>query len=217
VLHVIPAGADAEGSTVLLESPRMRELLAWASREYECVLVDTPPLLRSADATALARLVPDVLLVVDSRSTRRSETAEALDRLELVGSRPVAVVLNHCDEGSRYDRRRLRRTSPDPEQRAAAADATADAPVADTAGPATADPATAGPATADPVPVRPDAGTEPPAPPRPPARTNGSSPSPAADEPVGARATSEYVGEPTVRIPSPFPRVAASGRSSHPG
>ncbi len=69
---------------------------------FDYVIMDSPPIMRVADATVLARFADTMLLVVAARRTRQRVVAEALRRL-MIAAKPVGFVLTnsarrHVDE-----------------------------------------------------------------------------------------------------------------------
>ena len=84
-LDVLAAGPIPPNPTQLVESPRMRELLAQAEEEYDFVVVDTPPILLVADAIPLVSAVSGVLAVTAvgvSTKTSANDLAEQLERMD---------------------------------------------------------------------------------------------------------------------------------------
>jgi capsular exopolysaccharide synthesis family protein len=61
---------------------------------FDYVIIDSPPVMRVADATVLARFVDTVILVVAARRTRQRTVAEALRRM-LAVARPIGIVLTN--------------------------------------------------------------------------------------------------------------------------
>lgn len=81
-VDVLAHGERLENPLVLLSSERMGALLAEASRRYDTVLLDTPPVLTVADSVPLLEVVDSVLLVARLGQTTR----HAADRFnELLG------------------------------------------------------------------------------------------------------------------------------------
>lgn len=97
-LVVLPVGTKREGSTELLASMRMRELADEISRRYKdrVVLFDSPPVLATTTASALAPLVGQVVLVAEAGSTKHETIREALQRLDRVTI--TGVILNKAKQ-----------------------------------------------------------------------------------------------------------------------
>ena len=93
-LRLIPAGAlDADSPNLLttrLLGPRLAELRA----DFDFVIIDAPPLLRYADATALARLSDGIVLVLEAESTRKDAALQAAEKLRSSNVSIIGAVLN---------------------------------------------------------------------------------------------------------------------------
>jgi Mrp family chromosome partitioning ATPase len=75
-------------------SQHMQKLLHELAQQVDVVLIDSPPVLPVADATALAQAVDGVLLVLEAGKTRRQAARHAVESLHQVGANLVGVVLN---------------------------------------------------------------------------------------------------------------------------
>jgi capsular exopolysaccharide synthesis family protein len=91
---VIPAGAAAEGPSDLLSSRRMNEVIARLKRDFDYIVLDTPPLLSVIDALALAPLADRILLTIDIGRTRQASIAQAFRLLNPQAARIGGMVLN---------------------------------------------------------------------------------------------------------------------------
>ena len=93
-LRLLPAGTPRDGATELLASDRMRALVAELSERYpdRVVLFDSPPLLDTSEAVAIASVVGQVALVVASGITPQSTVRDAVSQLS--PEQAVNVVLN---------------------------------------------------------------------------------------------------------------------------
>ena len=93
-IWILAGGTFPTRPTELLQSPAMAELLAAASKQFDFVIVDCPPVLGLADCLAVLPLVDAVLLVVQADKTQGGAILEVGDRLERVGVAVDAVVMN---------------------------------------------------------------------------------------------------------------------------
>lgn len=93
-LLVCPAGPVPPDPAEMLQSDRMRELLATLRQTADFVILDCPPVLTVADPLGLASMADAGLFVIDSTGTKRSQVAEARYRLEQVGTQLLGGVLN---------------------------------------------------------------------------------------------------------------------------
>jgi len=93
-LSVLPCGALPSNAAHLLSGTRMRILLQELREQYDIIVLDTPPVLATADAGIVASLTDGVLLVVRAGTTDRNAAQRAYQQLANVGARVVGTVLN---------------------------------------------------------------------------------------------------------------------------
>lgn len=93
-LVLLPAGNSHHLSTELLASENMRQLAREMSQRYadRIIVMDSPPLLATTEASVLASLVGQVVMVVEAERTRQSMVREALALLD--PDMTVGFVLN---------------------------------------------------------------------------------------------------------------------------
>jgi capsular exopolysaccharide synthesis family protein len=101
-LHVLTAGQPVGRPSDVTHSARISDLLEEASETYDVIVLDTPPVLATADAEAIAtRAGVEVVFVLD-HSSRRRNVAKSLRRLELVNAQIAGLVLNRSGEPVSY-------------------------------------------------------------------------------------------------------------------
>jgi Mrp family chromosome partitioning ATPase len=93
-LSLLTCGALPTNPSGLLSGVRMRVLLRELAKTFDLVILDTPPVLATADAGILASLADGVLLVVRAGQTDRVAAKRAHQQLVNVGARVVGTVLN---------------------------------------------------------------------------------------------------------------------------
>lgn len=93
-LSLLTCGALPTNASNLLSGVRMRVLLQELAKSFDLVILDTPPVLATADAGILASLADGVLLVVRAGQTDRVAAKRAHQQLVNVGARIVGTVLN---------------------------------------------------------------------------------------------------------------------------
>ena len=103
-LKVLPSGELPPNPAEIMGSQHMQKLLHELVQQVDVVLIDSPPVLPVADATALAQAVDGVLLVLEAGKTRRQAARHAVESLHQVGASLVGVVLNAvpAHKGSYY-------------------------------------------------------------------------------------------------------------------
>ncbi|HEX2250210.1 MAG TPA: polysaccharide biosynthesis tyrosine autokinase, partial [Gemmatimonadales bacterium] len=96
-LFLLPCGASAQMTPELLEPSTLRDLLVQLQLEYDVILLDTPPVLVSADAATLAASADGVILVVRAGQTDREAAELARQRVSSAGGQVLGAVLNDPD------------------------------------------------------------------------------------------------------------------------
>lgn len=93
-LHMVPAGKPAANSSELLSSERFKALIEELRSVFDIVLIDTPPILATADAGAASKYVDGVIVVVNSRETETDQLLRVRSDLDRAGSSLIGAVLN---------------------------------------------------------------------------------------------------------------------------
>jgi capsular exopolysaccharide synthesis family protein len=91
-LWVVPSGPAQDAPYELLNSARLETFLKDARERYDCVLVDTPPLVPLPDCRLIGKWVDGFLLVVGAHKTPRRLVADALNLLD--PGKVIGVVFN---------------------------------------------------------------------------------------------------------------------------
>lgn len=91
-LDILVAGEKCDAS-ILFNQQRVSGFLEAANREYNWVIFDGDRL-SGGGSNALSRAVDGIVLVVDSRKTRRQVVKDAVDGLQVPPERILGVVLN---------------------------------------------------------------------------------------------------------------------------
>ncbi|MFQ5704092.1 MAG: polysaccharide biosynthesis tyrosine autokinase [Gemmatimonadales bacterium] len=93
-LDVLPSGPTPPNPSELLGSEAMQHLISEARREYEYIVIDTPPTLPVTDAAVVASAADATILVFRSGDTEEGAAQRALAQLRRVHARVAGVVLN---------------------------------------------------------------------------------------------------------------------------
>jgi Mrp family chromosome partitioning ATPase len=122
-LPVVTAGLSPPQPTDLLGSPKLRTALEAWKREYQYILIDTPPILVAPDSAALATLVDWILFLIRANRTQGEAALAGKQRLVDVGAKLIGGVLNGArldlERGYRFyyyyrESKRYRRDHPGP-------------------------------------------------------------------------------------------------------
>jgi capsular exopolysaccharide synthesis family protein len=94
-LWLLPSGPATQAAANLMYSPRLTELLTLVKKEYDMVLIDTPPMLQMTDARVLGRITDAVILVARAEQTTRDALIAATKRLGEDRIRVLGTILNN--------------------------------------------------------------------------------------------------------------------------
>jgi len=102
-ISVIPRGLLVRNPSELLMSHRLPRFLEYVSRQFDVVVIDTPPVLAATDAMILGRFSDTNLMVVRHGETSVHEAEEVARTFNNNGIRLNGIVLNGFDlRHSRY-------------------------------------------------------------------------------------------------------------------
>ena len=100
-LDFLASGPIPPNPSELLHTSQFRELVAEASRQYDQVIFDSPPLAAVTDAAILAPQVDGAILVIHGQKTTRDALRSALRQLHSVHCHITGGVLNNVDLSAR--------------------------------------------------------------------------------------------------------------------
>jgi succinoglycan biosynthesis transport protein ExoP len=80
-LRLLPAGRVTQDPTLLLTSPRFKDLMKKLKDQGDLIVIDSPPVLGRPDATLLATMTDATILVVSAEVTKPSLAQTAKERL----------------------------------------------------------------------------------------------------------------------------------------
>lgn len=100
-LYIVTSGPVPPNPAEMLNSTRMRELLEELKKEYDIIIIDTPPVGQVTDAAILSGIVDGTILVLASRETRIDIAKRAKKALKAVNAHIIGTVLTKLDMSSR--------------------------------------------------------------------------------------------------------------------
>lgn len=92
-LWILPAGRTPANPAELLAGKRLDDVLARLRRDYDYLVIDTPPVLDATDAATISPRADGALLVVRMRSTQRDDAKQALELLRKARVNVLGTVL----------------------------------------------------------------------------------------------------------------------------
>lgn len=99
-LQIMTCGPVPPNPSEMLGSAKMRRLLDVLDKQFDFVIVDSPPVLSVTDAAVLGALAGITLIVVRANKSRKDEFKQVIERLVDVNSHLAGVVLNSLKSGS---------------------------------------------------------------------------------------------------------------------
>ncbi|HBR1319112.1 TPA: polysaccharide biosynthesis tyrosine autokinase [Klebsiella quasipneumoniae subsp. quasipneumoniae] len=93
-LDCITRGMSPPNPAELLMHPRFNSLLEWASKEYDLVILDTPPILAVTDSAIIGSYAGTVLLVARFELNTAKEIQAGIKRFENAGVAIKGCILN---------------------------------------------------------------------------------------------------------------------------
>jgi capsular exopolysaccharide synthesis family protein len=94
---IMPSGPVPPSPAELLSSPRLTRLFETLRQNYDCVIVDSAPVLGLADSPGLSAMVDGVLLVIEANRGRGGQLKAAIRRLRLMKPTILGAVLTKFD------------------------------------------------------------------------------------------------------------------------
>jgi capsular exopolysaccharide synthesis family protein len=101
-LEILPAGVRPPKPPDLLDSDRMRDLIAIWRKEFDHVIIDAPPVIGLSDAVILATMSDMVILVVRAKQSRRQDFSLAQEILDSVNANIGGAVINDFQMSDQY-------------------------------------------------------------------------------------------------------------------
>lgn len=96
-LDLLTSGTRPPNPSELLASEKMKSFIEELRKKYDCIIIDTPPVIAVTDAQIVSRHADGCLLVVASSQAEREAAIKAKELLEKVDAKILGVVLNKLD------------------------------------------------------------------------------------------------------------------------
>ncbi|HUR36989.1 MAG TPA: polysaccharide biosynthesis tyrosine autokinase, partial [Terriglobales bacterium] len=96
-LTILPAGPTPPQPSEMLGSPMMRELVNQWGKDFDHVIIDSPPVLSVTDAVLLSSVADAVILVIRSGQTTKEALRRSRNLLAQVNARVLGIVMNAVD------------------------------------------------------------------------------------------------------------------------
>lgn len=93
-IWIIPSGLIPPNPTELLNSKEMKILMERVKKEFDVILLDTPPVLAVADTLIISSLADSVILIVQPEKTTRQSFLKTVDELTKAKAKILGVLFN---------------------------------------------------------------------------------------------------------------------------
>ncbi len=104
-LHILAADhRNCSDALDLLRQTHTADCMKNIRNGYDHVIIDTPPVLASADSQIWAKMADAVIMTCFAEHTSRPDLREAIERLEQIGVRVLGTVLNNVRVSGSYYR-----------------------------------------------------------------------------------------------------------------
>ncbi len=103
-LDFMPRGQVPPNPAELLMLPKFKGMMEWASKNYDMVIIDTPPILAVTDPGIVGTIAGTSIMVVKHQSTALKEIQYSVKRFAASGVKIKGVILNQQEKsrGGRY-------------------------------------------------------------------------------------------------------------------
>lgn len=105
-VDILTAGREAPNPTMITQSRKFRELILSLQKEYDHILIDTPPYGIITDSAPMIQLADGVIVVSQFAVTKVNELDSTLENLNRINARVLGTVLNgykHAESADYYN------------------------------------------------------------------------------------------------------------------
>jgi capsular exopolysaccharide synthesis family protein len=97
--YILPAGDTPPNPSELLGSPRMSSVLNDLKGQFDCIVIDLPPVNVVSDALSVSSLITGMVVVIREDYTERRELDSCFAQLKLSNVKVLGCVLNEAKSG----------------------------------------------------------------------------------------------------------------------
>ena len=108
--YIMPSGALPPNPSELLGSQRMKNVLKTLSENFDCIILDLPPVNLVSDALAVSKFISGMIVVVREDYTEKKELESCFRQLKLSDVNVLGCVINEDKAGkSSYSKYKYKR------------------------------------------------------------------------------------------------------------
>lgn len=96
-LYLLSCGTKPPNPSELIGSAKMNRFITGLRDSFDCIIIDTPPVIAVTDAQVISKYADGYILVIYAGKTDRQAAIKAKDLLEKVNAKILGVVLNRVN------------------------------------------------------------------------------------------------------------------------
>lgn len=100
-LYVIPSGSERLESSELLSTNKLEEALEQLKKEFDMIIVDTPPVSVVADGFIISRIVDTNMIVLKHGNTEINELNKIKNNIQEIGGEVIGTVINKIPDANK--------------------------------------------------------------------------------------------------------------------
>lgn len=100
-LYVISAGTERMESSELLSTSKLEEALEELKKEFDMIIIDTPPVSVVADGFIVSRIVDTNIIVLKHGNTEIKELNKIKNNIEEIGGEVIGTVINKIPDANK--------------------------------------------------------------------------------------------------------------------
>lgn len=100
--YIMPSGALPPNPSELLGSERMNNVLKTLSQNFDCIIIDLPPVNLVSDALAVSKFISGMIVVIREDYTEKKELETCFRQLKLSDVNVLGCVINEDKKGKGY-------------------------------------------------------------------------------------------------------------------
>ncbi len=104
-LQIIPMGALPPNPTELLGSSQMYDLIRKLEKEFDYIIIDTPPVNIVSDSLSLMKMVDGIVIIVREGSTTHPNIAKALAKYRFSDANILGFIINGTNPENEYKKK----------------------------------------------------------------------------------------------------------------
>jgi capsular exopolysaccharide synthesis family protein len=103
-LYLLSSGRPVPNPSEILGGQRGREIVSFLTKRFGFVIIDTPPIMVTADSVIISQYVESGLFVIGAGKTNVAEVKEKIYEYGDFGKKIIGILLNYAEDEIKKDR-----------------------------------------------------------------------------------------------------------------